>query len=462
MRILVAENKPVSAQSLQEVLQSIGYNVISASNIEQAWECLQDENIQIVVSAWDTDFDGLELCQRIRNKETANYVYTILLPSYSVINNLNDALDVGVDDFLKLPLDKEELLIRLKVASRILAIRTEIQENSEHLRLTKDHLAAINSLNNQPTRRFQELFENLPIACHTFDKHGKIYEWNRESEKLFGVPSQLAFQKKVNDLFNQQASKAILKKSHSRVFAGQLFNGLEWTYQHPEGRNLYLLSYIFPQRRGDGEIIGAVCTTIDITERKALEQQTEQQKHELEIANTKLKTLATLDGLTGLYNHRAFQERLEEEMLYSLRQNIPMSLAMIDVDKFKDFNDTFGHPLGDEALQNVARLLEENIQAGDFVARYGGEEFAVIMRNANLDGSLILAERIRAGIETAPWKQRGVTVSIGVSTVTPAIASRADLIDQADKSLYMSKRNGRNRITHAAELPANKALKPAS
>lgn len=126
---------------------------------------------------------------------------------------------------------------------------------------------------------------------------------------------------------------------------------------------------------------------------------------------------------------------------------------MLDVDKFKIFNDTYGHPAGDEVLKIVAKCLTKATRSTDFVARYGGEEFVVILPFTQRDAALGLAERVRAEIESVSWEQRAITVSIGVGTMTSDVKTPADLVALSDQALYHSKLTGRNRVTHMNELP---------
>jgi diguanylate cyclase (GGDEF)-like protein len=172
-----------------------------------------------------------------------------------------------------------------------------------------------------------------------------------------------------------------------------------------------------------------------------------------------LEALATQDGLTGLKNHRAFKERLYEEASRAFRYGQPLSLLLIDIDSFKSYNDSFGHPAGDEVLKQVAPLLEQCQRNSDFVARYGGEEFVVLLPNTTGEDALPLAERLREVIAAAPFPNRAMTISGGVATLTAAtphtdatlIRREADdLLAQADDALYASKRAGRNRVTRAS------------
>lgn len=178
----------------------------------------------------------------------------------------------------------------------------------------------------------------------------------------------------------------------------------------------------------------------------------EAQQLELLAANRRLDHLAMTDGLTGLLNHRAFQERLDEEVYRANREGTPLSLLMIDVDHFKSFNDEHGHLAGDRALRQVARALTEMGRDYDPIARYGGEEFAVILPGADAHGASSIAERMRLQVSNVGSDRYQLTVSIGVGTWGIAYPAKEDLIAAADKALFASKQAGRNRVSHADDL----------
>jgi diguanylate cyclase (GGDEF)-like protein len=169
-------------------------------------------------------------------------------------------------------------------------------------------------------------------------------------------------------------------------------------------------------------------------------------------ANLKLDSLATTDGLTGLKNHRVFQESLEREHARSTRYGTPLSLLMLDVDHFKQFNDQFGHPAGDEVLKQVARILASESRSDAAVARYGGEEFAVVMPHCNCEEAASIAERLRRAVEIGPWDLRPVTVSIGVATVIDRSQDRSALIARADAAMYRAKVSGRNQVCSGSDV----------
>jgi diguanylate cyclase (GGDEF)-like protein/PAS domain S-box-containing protein len=167
----------------------------------------------------------------------------------------------------------------------------------------------------------------------------------------------------------------------------------------------------------------------------------------LEIMNTHLAAEAVTDGLTGLKNHRAFQEHLATVYEQSTRYRRPLSVLLLDVDGFKPLNDSFGHLSGDEVLKGVATVLEASARKTDFVARHGGDEFVVILPETAAEGAVSIAERIRATVVEHAWEQRAITVSIGVATLTAKMNSHTNLLEAADKALYSSKAQGRNAVT---------------
>jgi len=173
---------------------------------------------------------------------------------------------------------------------------------------------------------------------------------------------------------------------------------------------------------------------------------------ELVDANARLEALATHDGLTGVKNRRAFDEQLTTEIQRARRYKTPLSLILLDVDKFKQFNDSFGHPAGDGVLKRVAQLLQASVRNIDFVARYGGEEFVVLLPNTDQEGCMILADRLRIAIESASWRERAITASFGAATLSEEIKEKEQLTATADSALYVSKEQGRNRVTHAADV----------
>ncbi|MDO8494137.1 MAG: GGDEF domain-containing protein [Deltaproteobacteria bacterium] len=158
---------------------------------------------------------------------------------------------------------------------------------------------------------------------------------------------------------------------------------------------------------------------------------------------SKTKELSLVDELTSVYNRRHFGQVMQIEWKRSVRFHRPLSLLMIDADHFKKYNDTYGHPKGDQVLKAIGKLLLGNLREVDTVARFGGEEFVILLPDTDKKGALSVAEKLRKLVEQ---NIAAVTVSIGVATYPDDVKEMDDLIDHADIALYQAKDYGRNRV----------------
>ena len=175
---------------------------------------------------------------------------------------------------------------------------------------------------------------------------------------------------------------------------------------------------------------------------------------ELERKNKILDNLANIDGLTEIYNHRYFQNALDQEINRSHRNEGYLSLLLIDIDHFKVFNDTHGHQAGDFILKEFAQILKNNLRQYDILARYGGEEFVIILPETDSESGLAVGEKLRKEIENTSFVENKqfyhVTASFGLASNKPAaedLFSKSNFINMADTALYDSKNQGRNRVT---------------
>jgi len=218
-------------------------------------------------------------------------------------------------------------------------------------------------------------------------------------------------------------------------------------------------SYILAPLYLDRELIGAV---------RVISYERRYTTHDLEVLtmlakpvaiainNAQLYDMAIKDGMTGLYDHDYFQKSIAREMDRCREQDVPLALIFLDIDHFKEVNDTYGHIMGDRIIKAIARLLRQHIRKSDFAYRYGGEEMAVIMPGESENGAYILAEKIRRYVgrhleRSEDGRECRVTVSLGISCFSAtSTLSASDLVGQADANLYLAKRDGRNRTVAAS------------
>lgn len=331
---------------------------------------------------------------------------------------------------------------REAMALSMLARQVAVLMEAQVSHLTNDQkmsdLVRTNARLTHSSIRFERMFHGLPVGCFTFDDSGIVIESNTEFERIFQTEGSAVFMQPAESLLPGYDGPKI-----SQVFAEGPILGQEVSVDLASGEARTVLLHAFPINSEEGGCLG-VAACVDITDRKRMEL-------ELSEANKKLQETSTRDGLTGLKNHRAFQEYLAQ--ILSGRDTI--AVLLLDVDHFKKFNDSFGHPAGDAVLKTVAALLTKSVRPDDFVARYGGEEFVVILKPGKTQDARTVAARINDAFHQQQWEHRDVTVSIGIATTESGVRCGAELIQQADIALYSSKHAGRDQATlyQAETLP---------
>jgi diguanylate cyclase (GGDEF)-like protein/PAS domain S-box-containing protein len=293
---------------------------------------------------------------------------------------------------------------------------------------------------------------SLDMICHVRLINGKIkFTYTSPAcGELLGWSCEEFLGLSAADIFTNE-SMAIIGADIAKIKSGFRTSSVLVEAVRKDGQHIWLENKV---RVIEGETAGVTTVIVsmrDVTERKSLQDRLEKQ--------------AMMDGLTGISNRRAFGETLEREWNRAVRTGGPLSLVMIDVDRFKLMNDAYGHQVGDECLRAVAVALRMAVKRStDFVARYGGEEFVALLPGTDMAGAAIVAHEIREAVEGLRFPHAEtsggvVTVSCGVSTgnvkagslvITPEI-----LINSADIALYKAKLNGRNRVNISLALSAD-------
>jgi diguanylate cyclase len=306
---------------------------------------------------------------------------------------------------------------------------------------------------------YQRIFEYTPDALVLVDRAGTITLVNAQAETLFGYDR--------NELIGQSVDILVPPRfatHHARHRAGfeaesqgrQMGAAIELFALQKRGSELPVDIMLSPMIV-DGQHF-TLCVVRDITERKAAETKLRKQAEELKRLHAEMKELASHDGLTGLYNWRAFYEHAEQMLKTAHRRQENTTLMILDLDHFKQINDRFGHAEGDRVLLAVASTLNSTARDNDIVARHGGEEFVVAMIGPGEAEGLQAAERMRAAIASIENMKTRVTASIGVATLAPQAEKNdparvlAELLDQADQAMYAAKNAGRNLVCHYGHL----------
>lgn len=309
-------------------------------------------------------------------------------------------------------------------------------------------------------QRYRLAIDSSPVAMVMVDQQGSIQFVNKETERLFGYSRDQIIGRAIEVLIPAQSHFVHENKRAEYIqnpVPKQMGMGRQLTAVRRDGSIFPVEVGLNPIQLSDG--IFVISSIIDLTMQKQVEQRMLLLASELEEANAHLAHLAITDKLTGLQNRRAFDEQLGMQIQLLNRMAGSLSLLLIDIDYFKQYNDQFGHLAGDEAMRTMASILKQNLRKTDFAARYGGEEFAIILPATGEQGAIHLSEEIRSKVQAHPWKYMELTISVGASTISFKEGTSADqkhfhtrLISEADQSLYYSKDNGRNRVTHYAEI----------
>lgn len=271
------------------------------------------------------------------------------------------------------------------------------------------------------------------------DRRGRVVAVNRAFEEMTGL--------RARDLLGRPLA-AVGSTGHlleETLRSGEEKKDQKVTWHLPGGGERCLTVDLLPWRDDRGRVVGGMAVVRDVT------VQWERQR-ELAARVDQLRELADRDGLTGLYNHRTFMERLAQAVEEARQAKRSLALLMIDLDYFKVYNDALGHPQGDRLLEEFARVLAECVRETDLVARYGGDEFTVMLAGADSTAAVEVAERIRQTVARHPFPGREVlpdgrlTVSIGLAFYPSSARTCADLVRRADAALYEAKRTARNRV----------------
>jgi|AGTN01.2.fsa_nt_gi PAS domain S-box/diguanylate cyclase (GGDEF) domain len=295
--------------------------------------------------------------------------------------------------------------------------------------------------------QLETVYATAPIALCVVGRDGRLLAVNERHTILAGKPISSLVGVKVSELHPESGEK--IPMDFRLLDAGGTVPDHEVQIN---GRHYAIAVTPLPDAAGN---IGAICVAhFDITERKRLEL-------ELDAANRRLADLAIRDHLTGSFNRRHFDETLTNEVARLSRHRSNLSVALVDVDCFKRYNDIYGHVAGDDCLISIVDAMSKTLhRPGDNVYRYGGEEFAVILQDTDSDGAIVIVERLRKAVEDLNLPHSGnsherVTISIGVTSIASdlhcdgKIPSNMEVLEEADQALYAAKENGRNRAVSA-------------
>ncbi len=302
--------------------------------------------------------------------------------------------------------------------------------------------------------RWRTIYASISDGLLILEPDGRIVAMNPSAEAMLGYRTDEVKGRSLQILL-PEPERSHFDAVRPTLLREEPLMAQELLLLHKEGEVVYTEVDINPMRwEGAPQYLAVVH---DITVRKALEERQNEALFftllrdltEKEEAARELRQRATTDPLTGAFNRAKFDERLAQELSRVQRHGNPLTLAILDIDKFKQVNDTFGHASGDQVLSQVSAVARNNLRSADLFARWGGEEFVVLAPDTDRDGGFRLAEKIRAAIERHPFDEVGrITASFGVAEYRAGESPEA-FLRRADEALYQAKHGGRNRVVAA-------------
>ncbi|WP_296950051.1 diguanylate cyclase [uncultured Massilia sp.] len=418
--ILIVDDAPDNLGTLRTILLNQGYQTFVATSGERALDLarriLPDLVLLDVVMP---GIDGLETCRRLKAHPATARIPVIFMSARGETDDIVAGFDTGAADYIPKPLRLEEVCARVRAQLR-LSRSSDTHEQADRLRMIVD---------------------SMDQGLLILERCGRIQYANPACDRYLGHAPEALVGRSLADLL-------VRAEGAPACAAMEAIGGhgtREVNIRHRDGGVRAMDLTMTPMHAQDGLFVALLH---DISHHKQFEDA--------------LQRAAMLDPLTKIANRRHFDTFMEKEWQRAARNGEPLSLLVLDVDHFKQYNDTLGHAAGDACLQQVAQALEAHApRATDLAARYGGEEFVVLLADTPAGPAARLAERIRAAVEAldVPNPRGGaapaLTVSIGVATIVPTARDQIEtLFVCADRAMYAAKAAGRNRVETALLGPA--------
>lgn len=453
---LIVDDDKSSRASLKKSISEFGYEVLTCEDGESAWRYYEEKSPWLIVLDWDhPGRDGIELCGRIRQSAGGKYVAILMISSRSRPEDLEAAISTGVNHFLTKPINPKLLNAYLSAINKNLDQLRELERSDSMIAAYKEELEATNDQLQEAIERANQLalgaelaymelnqvFKNAADGIRVIDRERKVLRFNQTFLDIAQVTEEETLTKKCYETFPCSLCDT------EACPLPKLINGAgrfakEVSKEKKNGAMAHYIITSSPFRAPDGDLIGIVEYILDITDRVRAEEA-------LKESEKRYRDLSTLDDLTKLYNKRYFKQQLNSEVARARRYKHPLSLLIMDIDNFKQHNDTYGHPEGDKVLARLGQIISSQIRSMDCACRYGGEEFVIILPDTAGEDAVNVAERIRKALENEafyppPGEPVTKTISIGVTQYIDK-EEEDNMVERADQNLYTAKKQGKNR-----------------
>jgi two-component system cell cycle response regulator len=454
-RVLIVDDSLIALEVISSRLKEHGLEVTSSASPRQAL-ALATEGAQqfdlFILDVMMPEMNGHELTRRLRALPHASNTPILLLTSLDSPEDRLAGLTAGADDFFNKNTPEAEMLARVRSFISLGKMRSQLLAQHEAMtRVMREPEAET-----APRARV-ELMHHLPEVTE------RLSQALRDSP--LGNECQLLERSLTSRLTTSDAD--LLVVSYEVALEGEQPLLKRYGFAEEAPAVLVIDGRESTERRvkafdsGAEDYLTLQTPLAELAARLSTALRRHQRQRQLRSSRDRALLVAVTDPLTGLYNRGYFQEALTVEWRRAQRYKRPLTLVLLDLDHFKQVNDTLGHSAGDEALREVSKRLRQTARSTDIVARHGGEEFAMLLPETDLERGLIAAERFRAAVEGttvhgARGGSRSLTISLGVGCYPDHATSISELMELTDAALYTAKRTGRNRActaTSGAEVP---------
>lgn len=453
-RVLVVDDLPTNVKLLEAKLTSEYFNVLTANSGPEALRIIEIARPDIVLlDVMMPDMDGFEVCRQIKAEPKTAHIPVVMVTALSDVSDRVRGLEAGADDFLTKPVTDLALfarirsLVRLKMAMDELRLREDTSEQLGALpgqgeEANRDITGAKMLLvedDEHSAGQIKEFAEDVGVELHLTTDASAVPAWAaREDFDLIMCSTDLGGDEALrltSELRSVEATRGVpILLIISDEDTKRLAKGLEI------GINDYLVRPINRQ---------------ELQARMRTQIRRKRYQDRLRTNYRESVAMAVTDPLTALYNRRYFDVHVEGQQQRAASTGKPLALLMVDVDHFKQINDTHGHGIGDEILVEISRRIVRHVRNFDMVARLGGEEFVVVMPDTGEKAACAVAERLRQAIAqdpipvSSPEGEIPVTASIGVAVTEDGSERAPHVLARADEAMYEAKRQGRNRVMMA-------------
>ncbi|MES2741545.1 MAG: EAL domain-containing protein [Pseudomonadota bacterium] len=453
--VLIVEDTPASLKLLSDLLTAAGYHVRQAPNGELAlWSAESRAPELILLDVRMPGMDGFEVCRRLKQSATLRHVPVIFLSAQHDVDDKVRGFALGAVDFIAKPFQAEEILARADAHVRLARVQAElgqeralleqrVGERTAELARLADSLAqemAARRAGQELQRLASQVFETTLDALIITDPNGLIVTANAAFSRISGFEVAEVVGRAALELVTDACAQALVPTMSEGLRASGRWSG-EVQTRRKNGDVFPGLLSVSVLRAPDGTVLNHVGSLLDLSERKA-------ERHLIDF-------LSYHDALTGLPNRLLAQQRFEQARALALPRAELVVVLCLDLDRFKSINDSFGPPVGDQALQAVAAFLLSCVREQDTVARQGGDEFQIILRDdAQFSVTLATAQRVLAGLRDrllVDGQHMSLSTSIGIAACPNDGDTLDQLLRQADTALFRAKETGRDNYAFFTE-----------